>query len=559
MKSSKKFMVRILTAALALSMVGGTAISAAAVDTVDTDYEIVDTVDMGEDSDDLDSGEVQIPSAVKGLISNLLSNRRLPKILSDEIKAELVQKVREISKDSLNAAKNVLSLVKSYRANADKFAVEEDGVYFEADDFKFKVHASLVDGLTAEVVGYMGDSESFTIPDEVNGLTITAIGNIAENTNGEILGLVNEITIPQTITSIDVKAMSAFSAVESFYVYSSNPSFMDINGVVFDKMGKKLVLFPSARTEYDLPKYTAAIGDYAFYGSQIQTINMAEPESEFEILTSVGAYAFAECKNLEGIELPEAETLSEGAFAGCENMKRFYATSSLREVGKNAFEGVSEEFVIECADADDYIAQYAEENGIRYTAPLATSIDFDFEGDFFGSLALGSTFVIKGTGRGGEGDYLYAFYYKRPGESKWLVKQGFKENNAVEFTPGYVGVYEFCVKVKDASGEIAKMYTEIDIEEAFVNESSISSDTITKGETVTVTAVPEDGMENCTYAFYYKKTTDKKWTQKQDFDTNNTVEIKPAKSADYQICVKIKDENGSIAKKYFDLKVNPAE
>ena len=142
--------------------------------------------------------------------------------------------------------------------DADKFAVEEDGVYFEADDFKFKVHASLVDGLTAEVVGYMGDSESFTIPDEVNGLTITAIGNIAENTNGEILGLVNEITIPQTITSIDVKAMSAFSAVESFYVYSSNPSFMDINGVVFDKMGKKLVLFPSARTEYDLPKYTAA-------------------------------------------------------------------------------------------------------------------------------------------------------------------------------------------------------------------------------------------------------------------------------------------------------------
>lgn len=559
MKSSKKFMVRILTAALALSMVGGTAISAAAVDTVDTDYEIVDTADMGEDSDDLDSGEVQIPSAVKGLISNLLSNRRLPKILSDEIKAELVQKVREISKDSLNAAKNVLSLVKSYRANADKFAVEEDGVYFEADDFKFKVHASLVDGLTAEVVGYMGDSESFTIPDEVNGLTITAIGNIAENTNGEILGLVNEITIPQTITSIDVKAMSAFSAVESFYVYSSNPSFMDINGVVFDKMGKKLVLFPSARTEYDLPKYTAAIGDYAFYGSQIQTINMAEPESEFEILTSVGAYAFAECKNLEGIELPEAETLSEGAFAGCENLKTVYVSSDLTEIGEGAFEGVSEDFVIEGYSADCYAAEYAQENGINYHSPLEVDIDFEFEGDFFGSVALGSKFVIKGNAGGGEGDYLYAFLYKRPGEEKWTVKQGYKENDSVEFTPAYAGNYEFCVKVKDASGEIAKMFSDIQVEEAFVNESSISADTIKKGETVTVTGVPEEGMENCTYAFYYKKTTDKKWTQKQGFDKNNTVEIKPAKAADYQICVKIKDENGSIAKKYFDLKVNQAE
>ena len=141
MKSSKKFMVRILTAALALSMVGGTAISAAAVDTADTDYEMVDTM-MNEDIAVSDGGDVQIPNAIKGLISNLLSNRRLPKILSDEIKAELVQKVREISKDSLNAARNVLSLVKSYRANADKFAVEEDGVYFEADDFKFKLRQS---------------------------------------------------------------------------------------------------------------------------------------------------------------------------------------------------------------------------------------------------------------------------------------------------------------------------------------------------------------------------------------------------------------------------------
>ena len=561
MKSSKKFMVRILTAALALSIVGGTAISAAAVDTVDnTDYEIVDTVDMVEDIDVPDSGEVQIPNAIKGLISNLISNRRLPKILSDEIKAELVQKVREISKDSLNAAKNVLSMVMTYKANADKFTVEEDGIYFEDGEFKFKLHASIIDGFTAEVVGYTGSGEEyFEIPHYANGITVTAIGNMTENMSEEALAAAQTVVIPDAVRSIDVKAMRAFSNVEDFNVYYGNPYFISMNGVVFDSTGRKLVLFPNTRTEYDIPSYTAAIGDYAFYGSQIQTVRIAEPQSELEMLSSVGAYAFAECKDLEGIELTETETVGENAFEGCENMKRFYATSSLREVGENAFEGVSEDFVIECADADDYIAQYAEENGIRYTAPLATSIDFDFEGDFFGSLALGSKFVIKGTGRGGDGDYLYAFYYKRPGESKWLVKQGFKENNAVEFTPAYAGDYEFCVKVKDASGEIAKMFSDIQVEEVFVNESSISADTIKKGETVTVTGVPEEGMENCTYAFYYKKTTDKKWTQKQGFDTNNTVEIKPAKVADYQICVKIKDENGSIAKKYFDLKVNQAE
>ena len=328
------------------------------------------------------------------------------------------------------------------------------------------------------------------------------------------------------------------------------------------RAGRTLVLFPSTRTEYDLPRYTAAIGDYAFCGSQIQTINIAEPESEIEILSSVGSYAFAGCVGLEEMNIEYAKTVGKGAFAGCENLKTVYVSSDLMEIGEGAFEGVSEDFVIEGYNANCYAAEYAQENGISYHSPLEAGIDFEFEGDFFGSVALGSKFVVKGTAGGGEGDYLYAFLYKRPGEEKWTVKQGYKENDSVEFTPAYAGNYEFCVKVKDASGEIAKMFSDIQVEEAFVNESSISADTIKKGETVTVTGVPEEGMENCTYgtyAFYYKKTTDKKWTQKQDFDTNNTVEIKPAKSADYQICVKIKDENGSIAKKYFDLKVNPAE
>ncbi len=538
MKGSKKFMVRILTAALALSMVGGTAISAAAVDTVDTDYEMVDTVDMGEDIAVPDDGEVQTPNVIKGLISNLTSNRRLPKILSDEIKAELSQKFREVSKDAVNVVKNVLSMVTNYKKNADKFTVKEDGIYFEEGDFQFKLHASIIDGFTAEVVGYTGSGEEyFEIPNNASGITVTAIGNMTENMDEEALAAAQTVIIPDTVKSIDVKAMSAFSGVEDFNVYYGNPYFMSMNGVVFDSTGRKLVLFPGTRTEYDLPSYTAAIGDYAFCGSQIQTINIAEPESELEILSSVGAYAFA----------------------GCENLKTVCVSSDLTEIGEGAFEGVSEDFVIEGDSADCYAAEYAQENGISYHSPLEAGIDFEFEGDFFGSVALGSKFVVKGIAGGGEGDYLYAFLYKRPGEEKWTVKQGYKENDSVEFTPAYAGNYEFCVKVKDASGEIAKMFSDIQVEEAFVNESSISADTIKKGETVTVTGVPEEGMENCTYGFYYKKTTDKKWTQKQNFDTNNTVEIKPAKSADYQICVKIKDENGSIAKKYFDLKVNPAE
>ena len=53
----------------------------------------------------------------------------------------------------------------------------------------------------------------------------------------------------------------------------------------------------------------------------------------------------------------------------------------------------------------------------------------------------------------------------------------------------------------------------------------------------------------------YKKKSDTKWTVKQDFGKNTAVSIKPAKAVNYDICVKVKDGNGNIAKKYFVLKV----
>ena len=42
---------------------------------------------------------------------------------------------------------------------------------------------------------------------------------------------------------------------------------------------------------------------------------------------------------------------------------------------------------------------------------------------------------------------------------------------------------------------------------------------------------------------------------KQDFDANSIVSVKPAKTAEYDICIKVQDETGTIAKKYFTVNV----
>ena len=64
-------------------------------------------------------------------------------------------------------------------------------------------------------------------------------------------------------------------------------------------------------------------------------------------------------------------------------------------------------------------------------------------------------------------------------------------------------------------------------------------------------------LEICSF-IDYKKATSTKWTTAQSYNTNTTVKIKPAAATAYDICVKVKDANGTIEKKYFTLTVSNA-
>ena len=87
------------------------------------------------------------------------------------------------------------------------------------------------------------------------------------------------------------------------------------------------------------------------------------------------------------------------------------------------------------------------------------------------------------------------------------------------------------------------------------NISTISAEKIKKGDKITVNSSATGGAGDYIYAVYYKQKSQTKWTTKQDFNANSVVSIKPAKATDYEICVKVKDKDGTIAKQYFELKV----
>ena len=87
------------------------------------------------------------------------------------------------------------------------------------------------------------------------------------------------------------------------------------------------------------------------------------------------------------------------------------------------------------------------------------------------------------------------------------------------------------------------------------NRSTLSAEEIVLGGKITAYAAATGGAGSYTYAVYYKQKVQSKWTVKQEFNENAVVSAKPAHATDYDVCVKIKDIDGTVAKKYFTVNV----
>ncbi len=171
------------------------------------------------------------------------------------------------------------------------------------------------------------------------------------------------------------------------------------------------------------------------------------------------------------------------------------------------------------------------------------------------SVFTGNTVTFYADAAGGAyGEFTYAFYYKKTDSTKWLTLAGFGYDNSVSFTPAEAGTYDICVKAKDALGNVAKNYVTITAED-FKPFTINMDDTITLGQTVTVSAVSNLPTERFQYAFYYKKSDTTKWLTAAGFSYDSSVSITPTSAGSYDICVKSKNSNGAVEKAYASLSV----
>lgn len=94
-------------------------------------------------------------------------------------------------------------------------------------------------------------------------------------------------------------------------------------------------LFDTNVSRVDLPQGVKKIGDYAFSCTPVKVL--ALPAS----LESVGNYAYADCKELKAVSVPESAVLGAGVFKGCTILDTVRFAKAPTRLSDRLFEGCS--------------------------------------------------------------------------------------------------------------------------------------------------------------------------------------------------------------------------
>ena len=181
--------------------------------------------------------------------------------------------------------------VRSYRAPVQNTYSSEPDIPSAAVDQSSFVNASNVnagdyvirtfsDG-TCEITKYNGSRPNLSIPKQLNGYAVTAIGQYAFSNNKTI----ENVSIQTSVTKIGASAFSSCTAL----------------GIVY------------------LPSTLTTIDDSAFSScSSLHTIRLPEG------LTSIGDWAFSRCESLTSIRIPSTVTaIGDCAFNSCSSMQSY--------------------------------------------------------------------------------------------------------------------------------------------------------------------------------------------------------------------------------------------
>lgn len=167
------------------------------------------------------------------------------------------------------------------------------------------------------VIGYVGNEADVVIPDELDGLPVTAftVETFAYSRK------LRSVTIPGTVAEVYSGAFRECKYLEAVTVESGVTTIGSY--AFYECRNLKNVVLPDTVT---------TIGEYAFYNNSFDQFQMPE------MLTTVGAFAFCGCSSLRAVILPEGvTTIGDSAFHYCYDLSEMTIPRSVTTIGDSAF------------------------------------------------------------------------------------------------------------------------------------------------------------------------------------------------------------------------------
>ena len=208
---------------------------------------------------------------------------------------------------------------------------------------------SVDDDGNATITKYHGTGAAVTIPETIDGHTVTAIGESVFYGSTSL----QTVSVPDTITSIGDFAFRGCTSLGQINL----PTLLNkIGGAVFaDCENLKTIHIPKALEKASTGYvHSTWVGPFGYSGIEKVTFeagttsvvdnlfdgahNLATVEL-LDTMTSIGSFAFYNCISLQLVNMPDFITsIGESAFRGCTSLKQFNLPTKLNKIGGAVFE-----------------------------------------------------------------------------------------------------------------------------------------------------------------------------------------------------------------------------
>ncbi|OOM69949.1 leucine-rich repeat protein [Clostridium sp. BL-8] len=136
-----------------------------------------------------------------------------------------------------------------------------------------------------------------------------------------------------------VSAFSKCSSLEKIEVNQNNPIYKSVDGVLYNKSGTKIVVYPAAKEgeSYTIPDDVVSIMEDAFNGCKnLKNVEMSDNVIE------INNYAFSGCTGLQTVKMSNnITTINDNLFSGCSNLTDITIPSGVTSIKESAFKGCS--------------------------------------------------------------------------------------------------------------------------------------------------------------------------------------------------------------------------